>query len=78
MPLPIRRLFTAFPLQTYPAAALPSSCPPPVTYPRLCVHGSSDSSYPTWDAECLKWQVQPFIPGLCKVLVSLIVDVPPT
>lgn len=72
MPPPIRRLFTAFPLQTYPAADLPSSCPPPVTYPRLCVHGSSDSSYPTWDAECLKWQVHLLIS--CLLYAMLVSD----
>jgi len=57
VPSPIRRLFNAFPLQTFPSTPLPSSCPAPVNVPRLFIHSAtSDSANPSWDAECLKWQ----------------------
>ena len=58
IPSPIRRLFTSFPLQTFPPAPLPSSCPPPTTLPRLYIL-TTDPLGPSWDAECLKWQVNP-------------------
>jgi hypothetical protein len=58
MPSPIRRLFTAFPLKTFPPSPLPSSCPPPVAVPRLYIHSDTiNPLLPSWDAECLKWQV---------------------
>lgn len=58
MPSPIRRLFTAFPLITFPSSPLPSSCPSPVNVPRLYIYStSSDQTFPSWDAESLKWQV---------------------
>jgi hypothetical protein len=58
IPSPIRRLFTSFPLQTFPPAPLPSSSPPPTSLPRLYVL-TADPLGPSWDAESLKWQVNP-------------------
>lgn len=57
IPSPIRRLFTSFPLQTFPPAPLPSSCPQPSDVPRLFIHASSPADLPSWDAQSLKWQV---------------------
>jgi hypothetical protein len=73
MPSPIRRLFTAFPLQTFPPAPLPSSCPAPVTVPRLYIHAiTSDPHIPSWDAECLKWQVRHSLDTISNVLQTFL------
>ena len=68
IPSPVRRLFTSFPLQTFPPSSLPSSCPNPTEQvPRLFIYANNslDVNIPSWDAQCLKWQVIPLVSLAC-------------